>query len=103
MSDRYEQTIGNAAAKAAPALAGAGGSAMFLGLGADQWALIGFVLTATYAAIQIVLCLPNLMAMAKHYWRRWFGRGPDDSDAAGDGDAPTYPHDDGATSGWPRQ
>lgn len=84
MSDYPEQTIGNAMAKLAPALGGAGGSATLLGLGAEQWAMVASILTALYVGIQIVLSGPKLVAAARCMWRRVFGRrAADESDQAG--------------------
>ena len=82
MNDYPEQTIGQAVAKIAPALGGAGGSATLLGLGAEQWAMVASLLTALYVAIQIVLSGPKLLAAARCMWRRAFGRKPDPTEEA---------------------
>jgi hypothetical protein len=84
MSDyrQHGENLGNAALKTIPGLAGVGASATFLGLGADQWALIASVATAIYVIIQIVLCLPKLIILARRVVR-YFRPEPDDSDEAG--------------------
>jgi hypothetical protein len=81
MNDRYEQTIGNAVAKAAPALAGAGASGTFLGIGADGWAIVASIITIIYVAAQLYVFLPRIVTATRSYWRKLFG--PDDSDQAG--------------------
>lgn len=81
MSDRYEQTIGNALAKVGPAVAGASGSATLLGLGAEHWAMLASIATFAYALVMLYLALPRIFARVRDCWRnKWFNRKPDHGD-----------------------
>jgi hypothetical protein len=74
MSDYREMTIGKAAALAAPAAAGSGASATLLGLNAEHWAMLASIATFVYCAVLLVLALPRLLTMVRHYWRKFIGR-----------------------------
>lgn len=90
MNEYHEITIKAAAAKFGPAaglLAAARaadeGHATFAGMSSDEWALIGYVLAATYSAILILTALPKLLANIRTWLRKVFRRKADPTDGAG--------------------
>jgi len=50
---------------------------LIFGLDAEQWAIMASIATFAYSGVLLVLALPRLGRLVRHYWR-WIVRGFND-------------------------